>query len=287
MESIQVKQTGTPIMNKYLIGLLSILVSGHLQADVQIKIKDGNGLMNTVSSDGRKARIESKKMPGYAIIDFSRGKISMVDPQRKEVLQSTLAPNSGGGSADALAVSLKDKGGGQKIAGYVTRKYEVVANGQTCGTVYASDKLLQNNNVRAMFDSMRSMQRLTRDMMGRMGGLLSECQRANLQISDAMGSSGIPMRVIDDKGQLLSEVVEVDTRKNFGSDHYDIPDGLNVVSLDEKMNQAAQQTQQMMENMPDMNEMLQQMQQEGAQMTPEMQQQMDKIKQMLQQLQQQ
>jgi hypothetical protein len=131
---------------------------------------------------------------------------------------------------------------------------------------------------------MRNMQQFSRRMMGGMSETLPVCQRANMQLADAIESSGAPLRVIDSGGKVLSEVLTVDTDKKIDSSHYELPGGMEVVDMSEKMNQSAQQNRQMMENMPDMDELMKQMQQGDGQMTEEMQQQ---LKQLMEQMQQQ
>ena len=49
---------------------------------------------------------------------------------------------------------------------------------------------------------------------------MSVCQQANMQLADMIESSGVPMRVIDQNGNLVSEVVAVDTKKKFAANHY-------------------------------------------------------------------
>lgn len=120
-----------------------------------------------------------------------------------------------------------------------------------------------------------------------MSGIMSVCDQANMQLADVIESSGVPMRVIDQNGKLESEVLAVDTNKKFAASHYALPSGMKVVDMSDKMNQATQETQQMMEDMPNMGELMKQIQQGGGQMTEEMQQQMEKMQEMMKQLQQQ
>lgn len=270
-------------MKKLLIIALALVFFTSAQADVLMTIKGDKGDTSTFSSNGLKARIEDRQMPGHVIIDYQSGEFFMVDPQRKEIMR-TLLPKGGVsvGSA-AVSVRLEDRGGGQKIAGYATRRYEMIANGERCGMVYASNKLLQDKNVRAIFESMRSMQQFSRRMTSGMGTMMSLCQQASMQLADVIESSGAPMRVIDENGKLVSEVLAVDTNKKFPGNHYQLPAGMKVVDMSERMSQATQQTQEMMENMPDMNELMKQIQQGGGQMSEEMLQQMEKMKDMFQQ----
>jgi len=275
-------------MKKFLVICFSFfLAPGIALADVEITIKGDKGSTSTFSSDGKMARIEDKQMPGYVIIDHASGDFYMVDTKRGEIMRSSIGKGGVAVNDSKISVKLKDKGGGKKIAGYSTRKFEMIANGENCGTIYASSKLLKNNEVRAIFESMRSMQQFSRNMTRGMSGIMSLCQQANMQMADMIESSGVPMRVIDESGKLVSEVVAVDTNKKLGGDHYKLPAGMKVVDMSERMNQATQETQQMMEDMPDMGEMMKQIQQGGGQMTEEMQQQMEKMQEMMKQLQQQ
>ena len=271
-------------MRKFLIICFSFFfASGITLADVQITIKGDKGRISTFSSNGKMARIEDKQMPGYVIIDHASGDFYMVDTGRGEIMRSGIGKGDVAVNPSKISINLKDKGDGQKIAGYSTRKFEMIANGENCGTIYASSKLLKNNELRAIFESMRSMQQFSRNMTGGMGGIMSVCQQANMQLADKIESSGVPMRVLDQSGKLQSEVVAVDTNKKFGASHYTLPSGMKVVDMSDKMNQAGQETQQMMGNMPDMGEMMKQIQQGGGQMTEEMQQQMQEMMKRLQQ----
>jgi len=271
-------------MKRIVFTLTALTLYVNAFADVQLTVKDGFGGNSTFSSNGQLVRIDGQKMDGFIVIDYAGGDFFMVDSKRGEVKQASLDQIDATHSAAPLSITLKDKGGGQKIAGYVTRKLEMIANGEHCGTVYASSKILQNKDVRAIFESMRSMQQFSRRMMGGMSRTMPVCQRANMQMADAIESSGAPLRLVDKDGKMLSEVLAVETDKKYAADHYALPAGMKVVDMTEQMNQATQQSQQMMNNMPDMDELMQQMQQGDGQMTEEMQQQM---KQMMEQLQQQ
>lgn len=268
-------------MNRFLVALFSLAFANAALSDVKLVIKDVRGNSSTIYSNGQKARVEGGQMPGYGIIDFDSGELLMIDKERKQVMKMSLANQANGSTAGGVGVSLKDKGGGRKIAGYLTRKYEIVADGQYCGTVYASKELLGNDNVNALFNSMTAMQGMVGGMSSRLSGMLSLCQRANLELSSAMASSGVPMRVQDADGKVIAEVVSVDTDSRSVS--YQVPSGLTAVNMNELMGQATQQ----MQNMPNMEQMMQQMEAAGQQMTPEMKQQLEQLQKMMQQMEQQ
>lgn len=274
-------------MNRLILALVPLLLGSNASADVQFEIRDFSGRTSTVSSDGERTRIDNAGMPGYAIVDHGSGEFMMVDTGRKEILVTTPAAGGTAAAGETLSVSLEDKGGGRKIAGYATRKYRFVANGQNCGTIYGSRKLMQNDRVGAMLDAMRGMQNVARGMSAGFSGALPLCQRANLQLSETLESAGMAMLVLDAEGRTVSEVVAVDTDKSLPADYYQLPAGMKRIDMNQQMNRAAGQ----MQNMPDMNQMMEQMQQGGAQMTPEMQQQMqqqmEQLQNMLEQMQQQ
>ena len=265
---------------------LALLVCGACAsavADVQLTMRDAGGRNTTMSSDGSRVRVDGTGMPGYMII--ADGEVFMVDNTRQQIMRGDFGASEAG--AASLDIRLKDKGGGEKVAGYLTRKYEFSANGETCGTIYASKKLLQQDGVRAMFESMRGLQQHSRGYTSGFGAMMPLCQRANLELADALEAAGVPLRIVAADGVIVSEITAVDTRKKFPSSHYQLPAGMTVVDMNEQMNQAAEQTQQLLQNMPSMDEIMQQMQGGDGQMTEETEQQMQKLQQMLQQLQQQ
>ena len=260
-------------------------------ADVELQIRDLTGAVNTISSDGSTVRIDSGRQ-GYVLIDPGAGKFYMVDLARGQIMQSSLG--KGGVAvtgAGGVKIGFRSDGGGEKIAGYPTRRFTFSANGQDCGTIHASSKLLDNTGIRSMFEAMRTMQHRSRRMMGGLGGLMSPCQQAGLQLTEVIDTIGAPMKMQDDQGQLISEVLAVDTDRKLPTGYYRVPDNLAVVDIDAHLSGAKQQAQEVMQNLPDMNPLIQQMQGGGAGMSEEMQQQMqqrmEQMQQMLQQLQQQ
>ncbi|MEM7563275.1 MAG: hypothetical protein AAF353_09530 [Pseudomonadota bacterium] len=271
----------------YLLAFLCAF-AGSASADVELKMRDSHSGISTISSNGSKARIDNEGMPGYVIVDFSAGTLSMVNPDRQEIMEMSIA-DSGSASAagHAVQISLKEKGGGPVVAGYQTRKYEYSANGERCGTVYTSSKLLKNSELRALFDSMLSFQKQSRKMMGGFSGFLKPCDQAGFELADKLGSKGAPMRMLNASGSLVSEVTAVTRDKSVAASHYDLPAGMNRVSVDQMMNQAKQQVQDAMQNMPDMNQLMEQMGANGGEVSEEMMEQMKKMQKMLEQLQQQ
>ena len=274
-------------MTRIITALAALSLCASAAADVKFVMTDMTGQKSTLVSNGSKVRIDNRQMPGYGIIDTERGEYVMVDTKRNEAYSTSLRNDGEAADVKPVSLSVKDKGGGQKIAGYLTRKYKFSADGEHCGTIYASSKLLKNDQVRGIFEAFRAMQQSARHMTAGLAGMLTPCQRANLQLADKMDSIGIPLRVLGADGSVMSEVLSVDTDVRVADARYEIPAGINRVSMDQQMQQSAEA----MQNMPDMNQLMEQMQQSGGEMTPEMQQQMQQqmqqMQEMLQQMQQQ
>ena len=177
-------------MQKILVGIVLLGLALPAAADVQLQIRDLTGRSSTISGNGQLVRIDAERN-GYVLIDNRAGEFLMVDENRGQIMKSSLGKGgvvvTGEGGVE---VSFKSTGGGPKIAGYATRAFSYSANGQNCGTIYASSRLLEDQGVRSMFESMRTMQQKSRQMMGGFGGLMSPCQQANLQLSAVLDSIG-------------------------------------------------------------------------------------------------
>ena len=138
-----------------------------------------------------------------------------------------------------------------------------------------------------MFEAMQGMHKMMRSLGAGMAGLLTECQRATSRLADLVDTAGFIMRVVDDKGVLLFEVLSVDTNVKLADDYYALPAGMKVVDMSEKVEQAMQRGQEIIQQMPDMEQMMQQIQQNGGQIDEETQQQLKQMMEQMQQLQSQ
>ena len=253
-------------------------------ADVQIDFKNVKGSTSTISSNGHKVRINGAQMPGYVLVDSASGEFFMVDPERKEIIRATPVEIALDEEDERLSVSLMPRGTGDEIAGYGTGRFDLISNGIQCGRVNGSSELVQNQDLQHMFEAMQGMHKMMRSLMAGMAGLLTECQRATSRLSDLVETAGFVMRVVDDKGKLLFEVLSVDNSIKLADDYYALPADMAVVNMNEKVEQALQKGQQIIQQAPDMNQM---MQQSEGQMDEQTQQQMQQMMEQMQELQSQ
>ena len=257
-------------------------------ADLQIGIQDGDGRNSTISSNGIFGHMSDSQDPTYVVIDYQKGLFSMVDPKRQQVMQVTTKDFAGIGSSanSKVRIDLQKAGSGPKIAGYATQKFTLGANGTHCSTIFGSQAVLKKKGIQRLMDTMNQFQQQTQKMFGGFRGTMDICTQANLQMADTYKTTGAPLRILDKNGQLESQVVSIETNKNLPPDFYNIPKNFKITNAKEQMKQANQATQQMMESMgddmPDMNAIMQQLQQSGE-ITPEMIEQMEKMKELIKQ----
>jgi hypothetical protein len=272
-------------MKAILCCLLSFGLFSAAWADVQIEFKDLKGGTSTISSNGEKVRINGAQMPGYVLVENATGAYFMVDPKRNEAIMVTLTEISEVEEDERLSISLKPRGAGEEIAGYGTGRFDLISNGIQCGMLNGSSELMQNRELRRMFEAMQGMHKTMRSLSAGMAGLLSECQRATSRLADLVDTAGFILRVVDDKGELLFEVLSVSTDAKLADDYYALPAGIKVVDMNEKMEQAMQKGQEIIQQMPDMEQMMKQIQQNGGQANEETQQQLKQMMEQMQQLQ--
>ena len=255
-------------------------------ADAQIRFKDATGNVNTMQTNGSMVRINGGPTPGYLLVNGTTGEFFIVDSKQNEIIK--FAPDEVGGMTEVgdLNMGLKSRGGREKVAGYTTGRYDLLVNGSLCGTLYGSSELIENSDLKQMLVAMQGMHKLARSMVAGLGKSMSECQRAESRLADLADTTGFVLRFVDDQGQQRFEVISLDTDAMIDQAEYEVPQGMPVVDMSAKMRELGKQGQQMMGQMPDMNEMLQQIEASGGQMTEEMQQQMKKMMEQMQQMQQ-
>ena len=252
-------------------------------ADVEIRYADATGQISTMIGRGDKVRIDGGPMSSYVLVDGASNTIYIVEEAQN--LITRFVPGEMGEVAEAgqLNVSLKTRGGREKIAGHTTGRYDLLANGEFCGSVYGSSELIKNTELQRMFRAMQGMHQLARHTRSLVGDLVGECDRAEGRLIDLIDISGFVLRYVNHEGQQRFDVKSIDLNASVDPAQFELPSGMQVVDLDVKMKamiQDAENTlQQMMEQMQQM--------QGGEGASPEMQLQMQEMMQQLQQLQQQ
>ena len=238
------------LMKAILLCLLFFGLCNPAWADVQIKFKDVKGSTSTISSNGHKVRINGAQMSAYVLVDSASGEFFMVDPKRKEIIRVTPVVMALDKEDERLSISLMPRGKGDELAGYSTGRFDLISNGIQCGRVNGTSELVKNRDLQYMFEAMQGMHKMMRSLLAGTAGLLSECQRATSRLADLVDTAGFVMRIVDDQGKLLFEVLLVNTKATLAEGYYDLPADMAVVDMNRKVEQALQKGQEIIQQAP-------------------------------------
>ena len=276
-------------MNRVLeVAFIMIVASTHSIADTRVEIRDGEGGLSSFSSNGKRVRMENDGEASYVLIDLAKHEFKMVDPHNREVMTigGMAEAESATVPAQKVTIQLLSQGKGPTIAGFSTQKYQINVNKINCGTIFGSKKALQQKGMSDFISAMGEMEQQTSQMADEYEAGMSPCSQAHFQSVKTFETTGAPLRIMDEQGQLESEVTSINTQAKTPDGYYDDPAGFKLTSIAEKMNEATQQNQQMMQqmqnNMPDINQIMQQMQQ-GGEIPAEVMEQLKKMQDMLEQ----
>jgi hypothetical protein len=185
-------------------------------------------------------------------------------PKERQVMDMSqmLKTPAGGDTTNPLDIQFKKQGGGPSVAGYKTVNYQYSADGKTCGNVLASKQALEDAGLQETFEMMERMAARADAVMQVFNSNMDPCQRADTRFSEHAQGIGIPMRITSGNGSMVSEIVRIEKNAKLPPDAFAIPAGYQV-----------QNVGQIMQQMPNMQDIMKQMQQPG-QMKPESLQQL-------------
>jgi hypothetical protein len=251
-------------------------VAPTLQAAVLVEIKAADGV-TSIYRDGPQIRMEMADNPGYMVVNTDKQTMHVVMPEERRVMDMSDTLRNAPANAPASQVSVKfDKqGSGPQIAGYKTTRYSYSAGGKNCGTVFTSPDAMEDAGLHDMFDMMERMAAQAQAMAAAFNQNMGPCEQADQKLSEKIVKIGAPLRMLDANGKSVSEVIKIDKKAKLPANAFVIPAGYQVHNTGQMMQEVQRQ-------MPDMQKMMEQMQQSGE-LPPEALEQMKKMQQMMQQ----
>ena len=254
-----------------------------VSAATLVEVKDENNGRTQIMTDGKKARMDMGEDGSYMVIDYDKHTVYAVLPEQQQIMDlSSDMPAMGGAPAEQVRTELTPAGNGPVIAGYATRKYSLKANGQYCGTIYGSKEAMQATGISQLFDAMKRMIDKQRAAMGSYASMMDACTRADMDFASLADTVGVPMKMLDDKGNNASEIISINTSASLPADAFALPASYKKVTMGEQVRQAQQGMDQLQQQMPQIEEALKQMQQQGG-LPPEAMEQLKRYQQMMQQ----
>jgi len=224
------------------------LVTVNCQAATLIEVKTPEG-QTKVYRDGARSRMDTGD-GGYMLVDSQAETMFVVMPEKRQVLDmSAMLKNAPPAGGKPVNVVFKKQGSGPRIAGYTTTQYGYSADGKACGQVMASEQALKDSGLHETFEIMQRMAARADAMMMAFTPDIDPCQRAGTRFSEYAQSIGVPLRITAGDGQLVSEVVRIEKDARLPPNAFAVPAGYQM-----------QNTGQMMRQVPNLQDMMQQMQ---------------------------
>jgi len=255
-----------------------------IYAATLIDVKDKDNGTTQIMTDGKKARMDTGKDGSYMVLDYDKQGVYAVLPEQQQIidLSGEVPTMGGGGSAQKVHTELSPAGNGPTIVGYVTTKFTLKANGQHCGVLYGSREAMQAPGISQLFAAMKRMVDQQRAAMGGYASMVDVCTRASMDLALLADTVGLPMKMHDKNGSNVSEIIAINTSATLPANAFALPSSYKVVTLAEQLQQGQQGMKQLQQQMPQIDNMLKQMQQQGG-LPPEAMEQLKRYQQMMQQ----
>lgn len=259
-----------------LMSILLISAINFVFADTLIKIKTEDGSISEIQSNGKSTRLSMAPEPGYVLINHSNNNMYIVMPEERTILNMK-AEKSPAIPPAKLDVKIRELGKGPTIAGYATKKFNLTADGQDCGTIFGSQQALNNSDINKVFVAVNEIMASQNQMTGGMSPMKDACEQADMDLLGQTKMTGLPLKTLDANGALTSEVISINTREKFSDKNFDLPPDYTITTMAEMMQdmqqQMAEQMQEATKHMPDMEQMMNQMEN----MSPEMKEELEKM----------
>lgn len=247
--------------------LVLLLSSQSLSAAVLIDISLP-GSSSQIMMDGDRAMIGMGERGGDVLIDYKKQTMFVIDSEQKQILDMSGDLATSGGKA-AINIVVAPQGTGPVIAGYATTNYTIRANNKVCGSLFGSKTAMQIAGISRLFDAMKSMADKQRAAMGNYARLIDVCTRATMDIASLRDRVGVPMKMLDNWGNLISEIKSINTNASLPVNAFVLPQGYKIVPMGRQLNQAGQNLSKTKRQMPAQDRRMNQLQQSGRRLPPQ------------------
>ena len=227
-----------------LFPALVFLLCSNATADTVVEFKYQNA-RSQLLTNGKMARINTRGTDDYMLVNFDNNDVYSVTPGNKQIFNvSDSMPSISGILSPQIRIKLKPLGKGPAVAGYPTTRYRLSANGDYCGSIYASREALQGSDVESVLDSIKAMADNHRQSLGGFAALVPVCQMAQIGLADKLHKIGAPMRVVDKEGRTESEITKILKNARVESHYYTYPANYKSVSITDKLEDLLKQSLQ-------------------------------------------
>ena len=236
-----------------------------------IENRDGSGQVSRFYIQGQKAHIIMPQQDGYTVMDSKTRSLKVViHPQRMVIDMSSLLTGTESNvthPAKTSTIKLTKSNDKPDVAGYKTQGYDLHANNKYCGSVMVSSDASESLKLKEFAQLMQNMsEQINKKIAGFTGyhaeQFLTPCELAHKKLGDQYKDIGVPLRILDAKKSIITEVIRIDKNARLPANAFVIPKDYQVTNPQKMMNEAMHnmnQMQDMMKNIPpEAMEMMQQ-----------------------------
>lgn len=209
-------------------------------------IKHQGGKQNkeqSVAIEGDKARMDSGMEGGFSLLDLTANKIFMVDERNKRVIKMgvgeempalpTQPSRHDAKKPPEVDAKLVKIGEGPKILEYPTLHYQLVANEVVCSEEYFSEAAAKVTGLQKFINALAAISQDRKAKMAQMPSPLrmrDPCMQAREKLEEDAAKLGVPMRSVDSKGRVLTEVVSIATDVKMSAEQFELPRDFKVMT---------------------------------------------------------
>ncbi len=220
---------------------LACLFMSTASADIVIEFTH-QGNESQFLTNGQMARINTRGTDDYMLVNFEKNSIYSVSSEQNQVVNlSDSLPSIGFSEPPKIEPTLKQLGEGPTIVGYPTTRYRFSANGEHCGSIYASKDALGGTAIEEMLDTLKAMADSHMQSLGGFAALIPVCQLAKIELANKFKEIGAPMRVTNNDGEIDSEISKIFKNASVETDYYALPARYQLAATDKEIKSADKQ----------------------------------------------
>ncbi len=246
-------------MRLLLAAVLIFLTIPSIAATV-IESRESGGNTGRISIEGEWVRFDDAggSGQGYLLMNAKQRRFYIVDPREQAIIEFT--SRSERDKRGDRKVEFRDIGEGPEIAGFPTRKYELVVDGKGCGQRLMSQQAAEIADLQRLLAAVGGLNPeafMPEDMVQGFRDRTDPCDMAELQMDEKTRIGlGFPMKSMDGEGNTESEILSIRENVKIDSELFELPDDYTRTSVKEmmegmrrEMENNRQQLEQMMKQM--------------------------------------
>ncbi len=244
--------------------LTTVLVSFSLTAfgGTVIESREAGGGSSKISIDGNWVRFDRAEgdKSGYLLVNSKAKKFYMIVPAERTIIEFSADKKGKNTAVRKVNAQIEEVGAGPKVVGYATRKYELTANGEKCGSMLVSKQAAKIGDIEKLLSATGSLDPeafMPEEMLRGLQGMADSCDMAEMQLGEQeLAKLGLPMKSLDSEGKMKHEVVSIDEKAKLKSELFELPKDYTRTTVKQMMEGMRKEMEGSMDKL---NEMMKEM----------------------------